>query len=99
MLDNTYNYFHTVLGINDLKMQDATIVVYPNPTSGMFTISSKSDINAVDIYNLLGEQVYHGGNFTGRTSAEIDLSSHSKGIYILDFHCGTKVYYRKIVVK
>jgi hypothetical protein len=97
--DSCYNYFHTNLGINELKMQDAGIVVFPNPTSGKFTVSSKTDINAVEVYNLLGERVYHGANFNGRTSTEIDLSNHSKGTYILNVHSGRKVYNCKIVVQ
>jgi hypothetical protein len=97
--DSSYFYFHTVLGINELTPQDAGIAVYPNPTNGKFTISSQGDINAVEVYNLLGARISSCANFNGRTSAEIDLSNKSKGMYILNVHCGTKVYNCKIVVQ
>ena len=97
--DSIYYYFHTVLGINELKMQDACITVYPNPTSGKFTISSQSNINAVEIYDLLGELIYSDFKFNGQTSTEIDLSNHCKGIYIVNNHSGKKIYNCKIVVQ
>jgi hypothetical protein len=97
--DSTYYYYHTVLGINDLKMQDACITVYPNPTSGKFTISSKNNISSMEIYNLLGELIDSDFNINGKTSNEIDLSSHCKGIYILNIYSGGKIYNCKIVVQ
>ena len=97
--DSTYYYFYTNLGINELKLQDAGITVYPNPTSGKFTVSSKSVINSLEIYNLQGQQVCYGANFNGRTTAEIDLSNQSKGTYILNVHSGAKVYSCKIVLQ
>jgi hypothetical protein len=97
--DSTYYYFHTVLGINGLKLQDACITVYPNPTSGKFTISSKNNISSMEIYNLLGELIDSDFNINGKTSNEIDLSSHCKGIYILNIYSGGKIYNCKIVVQ
>jgi hypothetical protein len=61
-------------------MQEEGIAVYPNPTSGRFTISSKSGINPAEIYDLQGERIYSDFKCNGRTSDEIDLSSHIKGI-------------------
>ena len=97
--DSTYYYYHTILGINNLKLLDACITVYPNPTSGKFTISSKSIISSVEIYNLHGQRIDSDFKINRQTSTEIDLSSHSKGIYILNIHSGTKIYNCKIVVQ
>lgn len=72
-------------------MQDAGITVYPKPTSGKFTISSKSNIKTVEVYDLPGARVYSGVNFCGRTTAKIDLSNLNKGTYIFNVHCGTEV--------
>jgi hypothetical protein len=97
--DSSYYYYHTVLGINNLKIQDEGITVYPNPTSGRFTISSKTGINDVEVYDIQGRQVYSGVNFNEQKSAKIDLSGYSKGIYIMNVRSGAKIYNYKIVVQ
>jgi hypothetical protein len=96
--DSTYYYFHTVLGIDDLKMQDESIAVYPNPTTGKFTINSKNAINSLEIYDLSGQPVNPKFRFSSQKSSVIDLSGHSKGIYILEIQSGMKDYRCKIVL-
>jgi len=95
----TYYYFHTLSDINDLKSEVGDIAVYPNPGNGKFTISSNSTINAIEIFNLLGEQIFSNSKFNQQTSNEIDLSDQGKGIYFINIYDGTKIYNRKIVVQ
>jgi hypothetical protein len=97
--DSTYIYFHTVLGIEDLIMPDASIIIYPNPCSGRFTISSTRTINSIEIYNLLGELIRFNFTFNQQTLTEIDLTNEPKGIYFAKMNVGTKVYTRKIIVQ
>lgn len=97
--DSTYNHFHTVAGINDLIAQEGNITIYPNPSSGKFTITSNIIISAVEIYNLLGERIYSNLKFNKQTSNEIDLLDHCNGIYVIKIYSGTKTYNRKIVVQ
>lgn len=96
--DSMFNYYHTV-GIDELMMQQGNFNVYPNPSSAKFTISSKSNINAVEIYNLLGERIYSEYGIKKQTSTEIDLIDHCKGIYIVKIYIETKIYNRKIIVQ
>ena len=96
--DSTQLYYHLVqVGLPDLM--ESIITVYPNPTDGRFTISSKSALNAFEIYNLSGERVYSDYNCSRQTSKEIDLSGYAKGIYMVKIHNGTKNYSRKVVVQ
>ena len=95
--DSSYYYYHTVLGINDLIVQDGSIIVYPNPSSGRFTISSNSPITSIEIYNLLGERIYSDFNFAQKTL--IDLSGYHSGIYLIKIYSGSKNYNRKIIVQ
>jgi hypothetical protein len=96
--DSTFYFYQTVVvGINDFL--EAGLSVYPNPTHGRFTISSKSAVSAIEIYNLSGERVYSQYNFSQQTSKEIDLSGSAKGIYLVKINNGTKSYNRKIVVQ
>jgi len=62
----------------------ASVEVYPNPTSGQFTIST-SGLNkqwSVEVYNVLGKKVYSNYQITQSSNYQIDLSAQPKGVYI-----------------
>ena len=67
------------LSIDSFEVNDLT--VYPIPTKDVLNVTYKSVINAVTVYNLLGQEVY----FKSTTSAnlQLDLSSLTIGIYIV----------------
>lgn len=60
---------------------DASIVVYPNPTHDLLKISGSNTIQTVELYDVQGRilQIFKAG----KTEAQLDLSSHSKGIYFV----------------
>jgi len=98
--DSSINYFNTVItGINELTSQKENITVYPNPSKGMFTISSKNHISAVEIYNLTGERIYADYKLNQQTSKEINFSTSPKGIYLVKVYNRTKSYNRKVVIQ
>jgi hypothetical protein len=97
--DSTHYYFHTIsTAINDFMANDDNFNVYPNPSSGKFTISSESAIRAIEIYNLLGERVYIDSKFNDQTSYEINLSSQVKGIYIINIYVEQFMKSKKIAI-
>ncbi|WP_033962089.1 T9SS type A sorting domain-containing protein [Psychroserpens jangbogonensis] len=55
--------------------------VYPIPTKDVLNITSKSVLNAVKIYNILGQEVY--AKNTEASQLKLDLSSFTSGIYIV----------------
>ncbi|QEE50870.1 T9SS type A sorting domain-containing protein [Flavobacterium alkalisoli] len=69
------------LGIADMKEENLTI--YPNPSSGLFTIASSQNIDgtAYTIYNMLGQTV-KSGSFASGTNT-VDLTEVPQGIYLL----------------
>lgn len=58
--------------------------VYPNPTSSILTIQSKINISIseVNVFDLLGKQLLN--KKTSVSSTEIDLTSYSPGVYLLE---------------
>jgi len=65
--------------LNVLSVSDQTILnlsIYPNPTSGVLTITSEIAINQIEIYNSLGQLVLKNSN-----QNRIDISSLNKGVY------------------
>lgn len=55
--------------------------IYPNPTNGMLTITSSSDITEIEIYNFWGQKIIEQ-TMTGKQET-IDFSTHPKGVYFL----------------
>lgn len=71
---------------------------YPNPVENILNMDSSSEvIQAVEIYNLLGQKILD--KTLDSMQAQIDLSSLSKGTYILKIQIGDFVKSLKILKK
>jgi hypothetical protein len=63
--------------------EENNIKLYPNPTLGLLNIESSTErISKIDIYNLLGEQVYKQTEFED----SIDIERLQTGTYFLYCH-------------
>jgi hypothetical protein len=90
------------LSVDEKNGNDNSIItIYPNPTTGQFQVSSlKYKINAIHIYNLLGECVMAISSPLGSSGGAFDLSAHSKGIYFIRIEDENKnVSTKKVVVQ
>ena len=68
------------VGLNNVPCQK-TLNIYPNPTTGKFTI--KSDIKiGVKVISMFGEQVYRSSSNTSDT--ELDITAYPAGIYAVE---------------
>lgn len=70
--------------------QNNTVVIYPNPSSGVFTILG-DDIGDVEVSSLSGNVV----SFS--RGPVIDLTEKPKGIYFAKIKAGAEVFVRKII--
>ncbi|MCU0441660.1 MAG: T9SS type A sorting domain-containing protein, partial [Bacteroidia bacterium] len=81
----TYRYIdvETVISVEEVTSEAGPFSIYPNPTNGKFTISSKTnvEIKSIKLVDLLGRVVLT--NTEMNTNAEIDLSKLNTGIYML----------------
>lgn len=72
-------YLHgTTQGVLGVKETPAAVSanLYPNPTSGLLTVSSEERIKTITVFNVLGQQVLSADN-----TDKIDLSSLNAGVY------------------
>lgn len=67
--------------------------LFPNPTNGIIFIEDSDKMNTIiylSVYDYIGNSI---GHYTiTSTSRTIDLSSYSKGIYIIKAEAGRKIY-------
>lgn len=68
------------LSSGSINLQSA-VKVYPNPSSGLFTISGVTQELTYSLYNVLGQQVQSGR--LSESSASVNISSASNGVYVL----------------
>ena len=64
--------------------QTAPLLIYPNPTDGVFSIETKMSTpikTEIEIYNINGRKIYSG--FTNESYTAIDLTGNAKGLYFV----------------
>jgi len=90
------------LGIESEELV-SSLSVYPNPTSGMFTVSisnaEASDLT-LELVNISGQVVYRNEvKSVYSYNEEIDASAFAKGVYYLKVNDGEKVKIEKVVIQ
>ncbi len=68
--------------INAVNKQDENVNIYPNPSSGAFTVTGLQPGQTVEINNYLGQQISRF-TATGLATQQFDISSVANGIYLL----------------
>ncbi len=72
------------VGINELNTTSNHITIYPNPTSGIVTISSSQTIANIEVFDVTGKLVYNQQTNNHQTNLEVNLSALSNGIYFIN---------------
>ncbi len=68
---------HCLVSVNPTNASE--ISLFPNPSSGLFTLQSSTPVLSVSIYNYIGDEILTKGSSTNI----IDLTSHPNGIYFI----------------
>jgi PKD repeat protein len=96
-------YLDACTGVAE-KSKDVTVSVFPNPSSGIFTLelnSVKSLVADLSIMNNLGMIVFKENNIdiNGKTMKSLNLSGLSSGMYLLTLQNGEMKISQKILIK
>ncbi len=69
----------------DNFVSNPTATLYPNPTTAVFTIDYKNNVNNIKVINILGEVIMNQNieEADSESSKNIDLSRFSNGMYII----------------
>ena len=85
------------LGVSEQKIQENSLLVYPNPFNNELTINYELENNTATlaIYNLVGEQI-KTQTITQKTTV-IDLDNEPNGIYLVTITDGTTRISKKVL--
>ena len=78
--------------------ENISVTVFPNPSPGVFYITSEQEITNVEISNTEGGMILNPQIVNSR-SVEMDFSDMPKGIYLLKVTVGDKVYSQKVIIQ
>jgi len=94
--DTSNCYLFVVSGVNDLI--DHQLIIFPNPTKGIFTIKSQSEFKdaQIKVYNNLGQLILQQKNPTSK-EIMIDLNAFSSGIYLIQLNDIENQYLAKVI--
>ena len=67
-------------GIQDLTVY-STVVTFPNPTNGSFTVSGLTQGQLVELYDYLGQRLTN--TLVNNTTMHFDIASKANGIYLI----------------
>ncbi len=84
-------------GVNNYVLE-SSISVYPNPTSGQFTISNEQfTINSVDVYDVYGKLI--STTKVEDTHVTLDINTYADGVYFARILTDKGVVTKRIVKK
>lgn len=69
-------------------MPNIDFTYYPNPTDGLVSISSKTTIDAISVYNVAGQLLYN--SHVNALNAKVDIETFSTGTYFFKLKFGDK---------
>jgi len=74
-----------------------TIQIYPNPTEETVQILSTENIEKLELYNVLGSQLY--SQKCNQNSAQLNLSTYSTGLYYIKIYSSKGIITKQVVKK
>jgi hypothetical protein len=87
----------TTLGVNDVSVDDETIL-YPNPSTGELFIKSKTNISKVNIYSQTGSLLKNINFDTNSNEVKVNTNDLPKGLYHFELQNESKNIWKKVIV-
>jgi len=104
--DNIYNFINSyllkydskgLLSIASVNPNEVKIIAYPNPTKDYINITSSSLIKTIQVYNILGQEVY--SSKVNSKQKQIDVINFPKGNYIAKVKTDNGEVSKKFIVE
>jgi hypothetical protein len=77
--------------------ENSILVIYPNPSEGLFNIEFDGNISYYEVFDLKGNKIIDKTASSGNKASVIDLSNSPTGVYMLVMNINGKTIKKKIV--
>jgi hypothetical protein len=92
-----YTVTNLVTSISDITK---LFKIYPNPTKGLINISSKENIETIEVYNNIGDLIYSKNNTQhSQELYQLDISGNASGIYMIRLKVNNQIVNHKIILQ
>jgi len=71
------------------------IVIYPNPSSGTFSVNHSNKMYSIEIYSIIGQKIYSEEN---STKSEITVPNIAKGTYLVRVTIDSDSVLKKLII-
>jgi uncharacterized delta-60 repeat protein len=87
----------TLLSNSNFEKDD--IVIYPNPSKGVFTINLNDSFEGkqIEVYSIFGQKIYTG--IITSNDKTLDISSEPTGVYLYKIYGGNDIKSGKLIVE
>ena len=97
------NFLESSAGLYDLVNVGSHVIIYPNPSSGKFTVvftSAELLKYKIELHNSIGQIVYFEDikDFNGAYSKDFDITEYGKGEYFLRITDSKKNQMEKVII-
>ena len=93
----SFAYVSANLAVNNVENESA-ILVGPNPSNGIVNISSKIDLEEINVFSQTGAFIKSISNDSNNKDLKIDLRELSKGLYFLELKNNSEKSWKKIIL-
>lgn len=87
----------TTLGVDDFSLKTSSI--YPNPSNGNFSIETKTGLDQINVYSLIGTLVETIDVKDTSNTVEVSLKSLQTGIYLIELKNENDKSWKKIIIE
>jgi transposase-like protein len=96
ILHTLYVYGDFTLGIEDTKINDSALVVFPNPVANILNVHASSEIQTVQIYTSTGQKL-RAITVDGSKEIRVDVSALSPQLYYIEIKTAKGVVLEKLI--
>ncbi len=96
--NTTYDCPYFTVGVEEVFSDNISANIYPNPANDILNIESDEAIESLELYDILGRLVLSKRDISA-TESRVEVSSLSRGVYILKIHTAKGVGEYKILIE
>ena len=85
-----------ILTVGGTLEGDGFVTLYPNPSTSLFTIESKSIIDRIEVYTVMGQRILVQP--AGFKKVDVRLTDVAPGLYFVTIHSGNERMVKKVMM-